>query len=190
MATTNSMFKSVHGSFLEPRNLNYPMTEAYSLGAIAIGDKSAGLERYTWKCYVNNGWIVVKRTDLVQEHRITQATNVTELDLAFELNGYPAVVFVANGVPYLARYNSDSDNYPAKLLEEKFKHPRICLDLISINSGLPVGLVLGYCYNGNLCYVTQKGKFQNETVIATDPNKHLLWRMGHLPNRNIGFQWR
>lgn len=190
MANTNSMFKVVHESFLEPRNLNYPMTEAYSLGGTAIGDTSAGLDKFIWKCYVSNGWVVIRRTDMVQEHRIVQAANVTELDLAFELNGNPAIVLVSNNNPYLVRYDRNNEEYTMTLLNEKFKHPRICLDLVSFYNAQPIGLVIGYCYSGNLCYVTQKGRFQDETIIATDPNKHLLWRMGYLSNRNIGFQWR
>ncbi len=51
-------------------------------------------------------------------------------------------------------------------------------------------IILGYTRAGNLCYRIQRERFGKEYIIATDPKKTMLWRIGRLVDDRFGYQWR
>lgn len=180
----------VDQKFREPRNRAYPMMEAWSLGTKAINDVSTDLDTHNWFGWTEEGWFKIKREDLPEEHSIAALPRgkVTQLDFCFDQTARPVAVFVIDGEPHLYYYK-DND-FAFEKLHASIKCPRLVLDNYSLSDIGTSDVILGYCHDGKLCYRMQRERYAVEYVIGTDPNKHLLWRIGHMMDGRIGFQWR
>jgi len=176
--------------FLEPRNRHYPMTEAWSLGTKAINDTSTDLNTHNWFGWVENGWFKIKREDLTEVHDIVELPKgkLTQLDFCFDQTMKPIAVFVIDSETYLYFYRDNT--FAFEKLDANIKCPRLVLDNYYLADVGVSDVILGYCYNGKLCYRIQRERYGTEYVIGTDPDKHLLWRIGHMQDGRIGFQWR
>lgn len=191
MINSNKILDFIHtenASYSEPRCRHYPLTEAYTLGSKAIHDISTNLDTHVWKAWIKDGWIMLKRGDLSEEIPIIHAGNVTELDIAFDQSARPVIVFVIDGVSYMYRY--EKVDYVTVALGKNIKHPRLILDDPIINNTPTSDIILGYTYDGLLCYSLQRDRYEKEYIIGKDKNKILLWRVGITTDGRIGFNWR
>ena len=158
------------------------------MGSAEIGNAQINTNTHSWHGYIKDGWFVIKREDLNEEHQILELDNITQLDFTFDQAMRPVIVLVKNDKSYLYRYTDDS--YSTIELSDKFKCPRVELDDKERKNSSTSDIILGYTYDGKLCYALKLEKFLNEYVIGNNQNKGLLWRIGLTQDGRMGFQWR
>ena len=177
--------------FEEPKRRHYKMTVAYTQGGPEFANAALGLMGYVWKAYVDEqDQIIVKREDLDELHVITTKQNITQLDLTIDQNMLPFLTYVANGLPYYYHFNASNSTYSEVALDPSIKFPRCELDMREEHNIPSSDIILAYTRDGNLCYRVQRERFSKEYIIATDPNKTMLWRIGRLVDERFGYQWR
>lgn len=175
-------------TFAEPRNQYYPMTESYTLGSKAINDVSTDSNTHVWKGYIKDNWFIIRRLDLEEEHQIIETGSVEQLDFTFDQAMRPVLVWVKESKSYMYRY--ESTEFRTVELPDKIRCPRVELDDKLIANSPTSDIILGYCYDGKLCYAQQRDRYETEYVIAIDQDKHLLWKIGFTQDGRFGFQWR
>lgn len=175
-------------TFAEPRNRIYPMTESYTLGSKAINDISTDFNTHIWKGYIKNNWFTLNRIDTEDEYPIVETGSVEQLDFTFDQSMRPVIVWVKDGKSFMYRY--ENTEFTTIELPDKFKCPRIELDRKLRNDTPNSDIILGYCYDGKLCFAQQRDRYEKEYIIVQNPNKHLLWRVGFTSDGRFGFQWR
>lgn len=177
--------------FASPKNRHHKMTVAYTEGGPVLADAKQGLFGYVWHAYVDEqNRVIVKREDLDEIHIITTKPNITQLDLTIDQNMRPFLVYVADGLPYYYHFNADNSTYSEVALDPSIKFPRCELDMRELHETPNSDIILGYTRDGNLCYRIQRERFGKEYVIATDPKKTMVWRIGRLVDGRFGYQWR
>lgn len=177
--------------FTDPKRRHHGMKVAYTQGGPEFSDATYGLLGYVWMAYVDkDDRIIVKREDLDELHHITTKANVTQLDLTIDQNMRPFLTYVADGLPYYFHFNHQDSSYSEVALDPSIKFPRCELDMRE-NHNIPNSdIILGYTRDGNLCYRIQRERYLKENIIATDPKKTMLWRIGRLVDYRFGYQWR
>ena len=175
--------------FLYPRSENYPLTESWENGGVALSDPSEDLSKYVWKAWTDGTTIKIKRDDLDTYHVVLMDTNITEIDLTFDQNMKPCISYVANGISKLYWYDSQQamqviDEYP------DIRNPRVSLDDKRRFNVANSDIIFAYQKGDTLCYRVQRERFSVERVLATNPKKRLLWRIGMGHHRRFLFYWR
>ena len=175
--------------FIYPRSKNYPLTESWESGGVALSDPSEDLTKYVWQAWTDGTLIKVKRDDLDTHHVVLMDTNITEVDLTFDQNMRPCITYVANGISKLYWYNAEQamqvfDEYP------DIRNPRISLDDKRKFNVANSDIIFAYQKGDTLCYRIQRERFTIEHVLATDSKKRLLWRIGMGRNNRFLFYWR
>ena len=177
--------------FEEPKHRHHKMTVAYTQGGPEFANAALGLVGYVWKAYVDEqDQIIVKREDLDELHIITTKQNITQLDLTIDQNMRPFLCYVKDGLPYYYHFNKDDSTHSEVALDPSIKFPRCELDMRE-NHNIPQSdIILAYTRDGNLCYRLQRERFGKEYIIATDPKKTMVWRIGRTKDGRFGYQWR
>lgn len=175
--------------FIYPRSKNYPLTESWDNGGVALSDPSKELTKYVWKAWTDGSSIKVKRDDLDTHHVILMDTDITEIDLTFDQNMNPCITYVANGVSKLYWYDTQQakqviDEYP------DIRNPRVSLDDKRRFNVANSDIILAYQKGNKLCCRVQRERFTIEHVLATNPKKRLLWRIGMGIDNRFLFYWR
>ncbi|WP_296193622.1 MULTISPECIES: hypothetical protein [unclassified Psychrobacter] len=175
--------------FLYPRSKNYPLTESWDNGGVALSDPSEDLTKYVWQAWTDGTTITVKRDDLDTYHVVLMDTNITEIDLTFDQNMRPCIAYVANGISKLYWYDTQQakqviDEYPA------IRNPRVSLDDKRRFNVSQSDIIFAYQKGDTLCYRVQRERFTIERVLATNTKKRLLWRIGMGRNNRFLFYWR
>ena len=175
--------------FLKPRSKNYPLTESWDNGGVALSDPSQDLTKYVWQAWTDGTTITVKRDDLDTYHVILMDTNITEIDLTFDQNMRPCIAYVANGISKLYWYDTQQakqviNEYPA------IRNPRVSLDDKRRFNVSQSDIIFAYQKGDTLCYRVQRERFTVERVLATNTKKRLLWRIGMGRNNRFLFYWR
>lgn len=186
---SNNLFQiSKESDFAEPRNQHYSLQESYTLGSAGINDTSMDLNTHIWKGYIKDNWFTLKRIDLSIEHKIIETGSVEQLDFTFDQAMRPVLVWVKDGISWMYRY--ENTNFHKIQLPQKIQCPRVELDRKLLKDMPQSDIILGYCYDGKLCFAQQRERYQEEYIIGENPNKHLLWRIGHTTDGRFGFLWR
>ncbi len=175
--------------FLYPRSKSYLPTESWENGGVALSDPSEDLTKYVWQAWTDGTTITVKRDDLDTYHVVLMDTNITEIDLTFDQNMRPCIAYVANGISKLYWYDAQQakqviDEYPL------ITNPRVSLDDKRRFNVANSDIIFAYQKGDTLCYRVQRERFSLERVLATNPKKRLLWRIGMGRNNRFLFYWR
>ena len=175
--------------FLYPRSKNYPLTESWDNGGVALNDPSQDLTKYVWQAWTDGTTITVKRDDLDTYHVVLMDSNITEIDLTFDQNMRPCIAYVANGISKLYWYDAQQamqviDEYPA------IRNPHVSLDDKRRFNVSQSDIIFAYQKGNTLCYRVQRERFTIERVLATNTAKRLLWRIGMGRNNRFLFYWR
>lgn len=174
--------------FVPPKNRHHSFDVAWSLGSSAISDTTTDLNTHEWLCYSDNGTVYVKRKDGQPIELFTVDGEISQLDFCFDQNARPVVVYVIGNESFIYQYFTS--DFEHRKLPDTVKCPRIALDHVKLVE-MPISdIVLGYCYDGKLCYRLQRDRYGVEYIIGRDSNKHLLWRIGITTEQRFGFQWR
>lgn len=181
--------EGVSSLFNYPRSKNYPLTESWENGGVALSDPSEDLTKYVWKAWTDGTTIKVKRDDLDVHHVVLMDSNITEIDLTFDQNMRPCIAYVANGISKLYWYDSQQakqviDEYPL------ITNPRVSLDDKRRFNVANSDIIFAYQKGDNLCYRIQRERFTDEHILATNPKKRLLWRIGMGRHGRFLFYWR
>ena len=175
--------------FIYPRSKNYPLTESWDNGGVALGDSSEDLTKYVWQAWTDGTTITVKRADLDAYHVVLMDSNITEIDLTFDQNMRPCIAYVANGISKLYWYDTQQakqviDEYPA------IRNPRVSLDdKRRFNVGNS-DIIFAYQRSSKLYCRVQRDRFTIEYELVTNTKKRLLWRIGMGRNNRFLFYWR
>lgn len=182
--------KSSLTSFVYPRDQHYPLNEARCVGGEIIANTTSGLDGYLWSAYLKGNTVIIKRDDLPEEHVIFSREGITQLDLTFDQNMRPFFVYVAEGNPYYYSFNPEDSSYSEVALPTSIKFPKCAIDYHEVENIPSSDVIIAYSREGNLCYRLQRERFTREYIIATDPNKSMVWRMGRTKDGRFGYYWR
>ena len=175
--------------FLYPRSKNYPLTESWDNGGVALSDPSQDLTKYVWQAWTDSTTIMVKRSDLDTYQVVLMDSNITEIDLTFDQNMRPCIAYVANGISKLYWY----DTFQAKQVIDEYpaiRNPRVSLDDKRRFNVSQSDIIFAYQKGNTLCYRVQRERFTIERVLVTNTAKRLLWRIGMGRNNRFLFYWR
>ena len=175
--------------FNHPRSKSYPLTESWDNGGVALSDPSEDLTKYVWQAWTDGTTITVKRADLDTYHVVLMDSNITEIDLTFDQNMRPCIAYVANGISKLYWYDSQQ----AKQVITEYadiSSPRVSLDDKRRFNVANSDIIFAYQKDDTLCYRLQRQRFSVEYVLATNPKKRLLWRIGMGRKNRFLFYWR
>ena len=169
--------EGVSSLFNYPRSKNYPLTESWENGGVALSDPSEDLTKYVWKAWTDGTTIKVKRDDLDVHHVVLMDSNITEIDLTFDQNMRPCIAYVANGISKLYWYDSQQakqviDEYPL------ITNPRVSLDDKRRFNVSNSDIIFTYLKENTLCFRIQRERFTVERVLITYNKSKLLWRIG------------
>ena len=183
------MDRGMSTPFLYPRSMNYPLTESWDNGGVALSDPSEELTKYVWKAWTDGTSIKVKREDLDTHHEVLVDSNITEIDLTFDQNMRPCIAYVANGISKLYWYDTEQgmqviDEYP------DIRNPRVSLDDKRRFNVANSDIIFAYQKGDTLCYRIQRERFTTEHVLATNTKKRLLWRIGMGQHNRFLIYWR
>ena len=176
--------------FKYPKNLHHSMLVAYAEGGEKLNSAELGLVGYTWKAEVFGSDIHIKRVDLPAVLVIKARAGISQVDFTFDQNMRPFVCYVAEGLPYYYHFASGTSTYAEVALPAEVKFPRCEIDFRTVPEIPKSDIILGYTREGNLCYRIQRERFLMEHIIATDPKKTMLWRVGRTISTEFGYQWR
>lgn len=181
--------EGVSTPFSYPRSKIYPLTESWENGGVALSDPSEDLTKYVWKAWTDGTTITVKRDDLDTYHVLLMDSNITEIDLTFDQNMRPCVAYVANGISKLYWYDTQQSN---QVIDEypDIRNPRVSLDDKRRFNVANSDIILAYQKGDTLCYRMQRERFTVEHILATNPKKRLLWRIGMGQRNRFLFYWR
>ena len=180
---------TVTTAFMYPRSKNYPLTESWENGGVALSDPSQDLTKYVWQAWTDGTTITVKRSDLDAYQVVLMDSNITEIDLTFDQNMRPCIAYVANGISKLYWYDTQqamqvTDSYPL------IRNPRVSLDDKRRFNVANSDIIFAYQKGDTLCYRVQRERFTIEHVLATNTKKRLLWRIGMGRKNRFLFYWR
>lgn len=175
--------------FIYPRSKNYPLTESWESGGVALNDPSQDLTKYVWQAWTDGTTITVKRQDLDTYHVVLMDSNITEIDLTFDQNMRPCIAYVANKVSKLYWYDTQQamqviDEYPL------ITSPRVSLDDKRRFNVANSDIIFAYQKGDTLCYRVQRERFTTEYVLATNGKRRILWRIGMGCKNRFLFYWR
>ncbi len=173
---------------VSPKNRDYPMWEASSLGSKEINDVSTDLDTHVWLGYVKGEEFYIRREDLAEEHMLFTYSGIEQVDFTFDQTMRPVAVFVSQGLPYI--YSFRDTKFEITGLDTSINFPRLDLDSKKLTTLSDSDIILGYVNEGKLCYRMQRDRYTIEYVIANDPTKSMLWRIGQTVDGRFGFHWR
>ena len=175
--------------FLYPRSRSYPLTESWENGGVALFDPSEELTKYVWHAWTDGNAIYCKREDLDTVHTLFYAPNITEIDFTFDQNMRPCFAFVSDGVAKLYWYNTLIANYDVTTFDG-IKNPRVSLDDKRRFNVANSDVIFAYQRDVLLCCRVQRDRYQTEYILAQNPKKHMLWRIGMGRKNRFLFYWR
>lgn len=177
--------------FLPPRDRHYPMTVSYCEGSESVGDVSKGLKGYIWKISLaENGDVVLEREDGQNREVIFNKAGITQIDFCFDQLMRPFIVYVVNEQAYYYHFEPMTSTYGENVLDASIKFPRCFLDYTETEKIPFSDVIIGYTNNGKLCARIQRERFSTEYVLAENPKKSMVWRIGRTKDNRFGYMWR
>lgn len=177
--------------FVEPKRRHHNMRVAYAEGGEVIADATKGLTGYTWKAYADiNSRVYVGREDSGNPVYIFQGDDITQVDLTFDQNMRPFIAYVDKGRANYYHFSRATSSYARVPLPIGWTFPRCELDMRDTKDIPNSDIILGYIRGDKLCFGIQRERYLTERVVATDPKKSMLWRVGKTVDGRFAFQWR
>lgn len=169
--------------FLFPRNKEYEINESYEKGGVALYDPTQGLDNYVWHSWVEanketgDSTIFIKRDDLTDKVAFLTDKKISEIDLTFDQNMNPCLVYVADNVPKLYFYDTQLGEYTTIILHD-IQQPRISLDDKRAFNISQSNIVLAYMRDKSLYMRLQQDRFGIEYHLKTFDDTKILHRIG------------
>lgn len=169
--------------FLFPRNKEYEINESYEKGGVALYNPKQGLNTHVWYAWTefnkktNDSTIFIKRDDLTDKVAFLTDKNVSEIDLTFDQNMNPCLVYVADNVPKLYFYDTQLGEYTTIILHG-IQQPRISLDDKRAFNIPQSNIVLAYMRDKSLYMRLQQDRFGVEYHLKTFDDNKVLHRVG------------
>lgn len=173
------------GQFIWPEKQREKPLVGYHIGGVNISDPSAGLEVKLWTVSYNkdtNG-VEVSAPGSVTTTLFT-AADVEELDIAFDQNMRPIVVYVQAGAAKFYWYDPTIENYTHTNLPAGSKNPRVCMDdtRYQFTSSLST-VIIAYMRAESLMVKYQTDRYTAEHMLQEDCG-------GTLVNIGMNHVWR
>ena len=143
----------------------------FELGGVALNDASLGVQVRQWRVFVDSGNVcVAPYPEGAPMAVLFDATNVTELSLAFDQLMHPTVAFVQAGVAKLYWFDSLASAQVTTSYADA-SSPMLCMDdkrASQVAAGV-TDVLFFYLLGGNLCYRQQRDRFSIERVLSALP---------------------
>lgn len=174
-----------------PRNKNYPLTESWDLGGVALNDTSEEANEYSWFAWTDGEYIYLKREDLEAVTVLVNDVDITEIDFTFDQNMRPCVAYLSNNISKLMWYNTALAKEVTTVFPKEVQRPRLAMDDKRSFAIAESDMIFAYQRDRNLCIRIQRERFEVEHILATDLKVHrFLWRIGMGRESRFLFQWR
>lgn len=171
--------------FLYPRSKEYGVNESYEMGGVELFNPTQGLNTHIWHAWTEfnkengNSIIFIKRDDLADNDKIAFLSDkkISEIDLTFDQNMNPCLVYVSDNTPKLYFYDARLGEYSTIVLQG-VQQPKISLDDKRDFSISQSNIVLAYMRGKSLYMRLQKDRFMIEYHLKTFECRRILWRIG------------
>lgn len=168
-----------NGILLSPRNKDYALTESWEQGGVGLSDTSQGLVSHIWRAWTDSKAIYIQRSDLPKDTAKTllAAPNITEVDLAFDQNMRPVLVYVSGGIAKLYWYDTVSQSQTITDFPN-VQNPRVSLDDKRGFNTANSDVIFAYINNDQLCCRYQRERYGVEHVLHQLPPNAKLGKIG------------
>ena len=188
---TNLFVETKLNNFREPRDRKYNINEAYCKGGEVLYKSNQDKDTHIWHLYINKGNFILEREDDPINTRITlfnfydENKNIQQVDITFDQNMAPFVVFVMDNMSKLWSKSTD-----LKDITLYGNHPKIMLDKEKLIDTATSDVLLFVSKNRKLYYALQRNNFEDFTLIAENDKCNLIYRVGWTKDNKIGVYWR
>lgn len=177
--------------FNYPRSKNYPLTESWDLGGVALNNTSEESTKYLWFSWTDGLNIYLKREDLAHITTVVSDVDITEIDITFDQNMRPCVAYVADNISKLYWYDTSLGKAVTTIYSKDIQRPRVAMDDKRRFAISDSDIIFAYQRDRNLCIRIQRERFDVEHIIATDLEvERFLWRIGMGKESRFLFFWR
>lgn len=176
-------------NLLAPDSIGYKPFIVYEKGGVDLQDTTQGLNSYDWRAKLVGNKIVIERDPDKYYEFVTGVSNVSSIDLAFDQNMNPAVVYEVGTSAFLYWF----DSIPQQYVTTEFtglRSPRLSLDDKRQQFNNTSDIIFGYIKtNGDLAYRQQRDRYTIERVVSTGIPDHLiLEKIGMAANNRFLFE--
>lgn len=185
-------FKPVKSAtFHQPRGRFYGLRRAYSRGRASLGATGSDYT-YVWVGEIVRGVGVrlYREDDPSISYDISIAGEITQFDFCFDQTMRPFVCYMVGGKSYYYHFDFYTDSYNAIELPADVSSPRCAIDVERADYAPQSDVLLFYSRAGGLYYRVQSERYNKERLIAADPKKSLVWRVGLTVDNRLCVQWR
>ena len=168
----------------------------YEWGPIAISDPSKGSMYQIWRARMENNYVYLSAPN-VPEFVLLDLPSVTEISFTFDQNARHIFVYVQAGVVKMHWYDTAIGDYTTTVFSGDIITPRIALDdKRDMQRGVsdivlfyvkPIRDNRGVQVNGSLFMLTQRDRYLDEVLMATDVTGGIV-KCGMMNNWRLGVQ--
>lgn len=164
----------VPSPFLPPRNVPATLKESLEMGGVALNDPSQGLMVQVWRAWAIDTDVYIESATHPASLLFSVANLITEVSLTFDQNMFPFVAFMENGRAKFRWYDTLIGAYTITTMDNGVRTPRCSIDDKRQFAVSASDIILGYIYDGNLCYRQQRDRYNIERVLYPDINAAVI----------------
>lgn len=157
----------------------------YELGGVDLQNPTQGLSGYLWKCWADNGRVLIQREGADTVVLFTPGP-INELAFAFDRSMLPVVAYMPPGqTTYLRWYDSQAAVYTTTTFGG-IRCPRLTMDDKREGQSTSSDVIFAYITDaGELAYRQQRDRYEIQRVLKSDIDPEITLR-------NIGMttNWR
>ena len=158
--------ESEGGEFLYPRSKRYSVMQSWDRGSVAISDTSEGIGSYIWESWTDGDTIYIKREGATAIKVVTDPL-ITEIDLTFDQNMRPCIVYVSSGVSKMFWYDTALEKQTTTTYPD-IRNPRVSLDDKRTVNTTESNIIFSYVRDNNLYYRLQRDRYSVEYLIVDE----------------------
>ena len=158
--------KSEGGKFLYPRSKRYSVMQSWDRGGVAISDPSEGIDSYIWESWSDGDTIYIRREGGATLEVISEPL-ITEIDLTFDQNMRPCIVYVSDGVSKMFWYDASVEKQTTTIYPD-IRNPRVSLDDKRTVNTSESGIIFSYVRGNSLYYRLQRDRYSIEHLIIDE----------------------
>ena len=178
--------RAIGEAFEGPRGRDYPYTESYEWGGVDFADPSEGLISHTWRAWTNGRKIWCQREGSAVVRELVNDIAITEVDLTFDQNMQPCLVYKTGEDVKLIWYNSQLDKFVTTQFEN-LHYPRVSLDDKRPFNIANSDIIFAYIRAESLYYRIQRERYSVEHLLLDRVGSNELIKIGMSENLRFLF---
>lgn len=158
--------ESKGGEFLYPRSKRYSVMQSWDRGGVAISNTSEGIDSYIWESWTDGDTIYIRREGGATLEVLSEP-DITEIDLTFDQNMRPCIVYVSGGVSKMLWYDTSIEKQTTTIYPD-IRNPRVSLDDKRTVNTSESNIIFSYVRGNSLYYRLQRDRYSIEYLIVDE----------------------